>query len=109
MCVKHRKFGYRGVVIACEPWCKAPVSWRAQMGANGLPSGEAQSFYHCIVDERDRPGAQITFCAEENIEPSDLAFPVESALSGLLLMKSTELGGYLPGAKLEEALWKQLA
>jgi len=109
VCIVHRKFGYRGVVIACEPWCNAPASWRAQMGVNGLPHGEGQAFYHCIVDERDRPGIQITFCAEENIEPAVAAFPIQSPLASALLVQCNVLGGYLPGPKLQEALSRQHA
>jgi len=109
VCFVHRRFGYRGVVISCEPWCTAPAAWRRQMGVASLPRGETQPFYHCAVDERDRPGGQITFVSEENIEPTDSSFPVQSHAADTLLVPCKELGGYLPGPRLETLLRGQRA
>eukprot|EP00192_Tetraselmis_astigmatica_P010606 CAMPEP_0117697588 /NCGR_PEP_ID=MMETSP0804-20121206/29318_1 /TAXON_ID=1074897 /ORGANISM="Tetraselmis astigmatica, Strain CCMP880" /LENGTH=359 /DNA_ID=CAMNT_0005511867 /DNA_START=166 /DNA_END=1245 /DNA_ORIENTATION=- len=109
----HRRYGYRCVVIGCEPWCRATGSWRQ---AASLPRGESQPFYHCLVDERDRPGArlQTTFVAEENLDPRplqagafSLAFPLQSRLAERLLVRSDELRGYLPSPRLEAALRAQ--
>ena len=44
------------------------------------PRGEAQPFYHCIVDERDRPGRQGRYVAEENIELCEFVFPAQGDL-----------------------------
>merc|ERR1712083_867876 len=99
-CLVHRKFRYRGIILACEPWCTAPTAWRAQMGVASLARGESQPFYHCLVDERDRPGGQVTFVAEENVELSEVAFPVQSRASDVLFVRCEALGGYLPNATL---------
>lgn len=107
-CFVHRKFGYRGVVLSCDPWCLYPAAWRAKWVPN-RPQGETQPFYHCLVDERDRPGGQSRYVAEENIEPSDVVFPLESPLVELLLVPCNELGCYLPGQRLEDALQRQRA
>jgi len=106
-CFVHRKFGYRGVVIACEPRCSGSAAWQVQMGVNKLSRGEAQPFYHCLVDDRDRPGGQITLVAEENMEPSESAYPVQSPLLDLLFVRCDGLGGYLPSPQLEKALARQ--
>mmetsp|Transcript_24652 Transcript_24652/g.63169 ORF Transcript_24652/g.63169 Transcript_24652/m.63169 type:complete len:361 (-) Transcript_24652:779-1861(-) len=105
----HRRYGYRCVVIGCEPWCRAPTSWRQMMGVATLPRGETQPFYHCIVDERDRPGSQVTFVGEENLDPNGAAFPLESRLVGPLLVQCDELRGYLPSPRLEAVLRDQTA
>eukprot|EP00747_Dinoflagellata_sp_TGD_P028011 gnl/TRDRNA2_/TRDRNA2_132973_c0_seq1.p1 gnl/TRDRNA2_/TRDRNA2_132973_c0~~gnl/TRDRNA2_/TRDRNA2_132973_c0_seq1.p1 ORF type:complete len:425 (+),score=70.67 gnl/TRDRNA2_/TRDRNA2_132973_c0_seq1:73-1347(+) len=106
VCFKHSKYGYRGVIIGCEPWCNAPVAWRANMGIANLPRGEQQPFYHCLADMRDRPG-QTTFVAEENLVPSAEAFPIEHPFVGELLIQCDEIQGYLPGPMLDEALKQQ--
>merc|ERR1712129_236853 len=108
-CFLHRRFGYRGVILACEAWCNAPASWRAQMGVPLLSGGDTQPFYHCLVDARDRPGMPVTFVGEENIELSDSALPVASPLVDLLLVRCDALAGYLPSPALEEALRRQSA
>jgi len=109
VCFVHRRFKYRGVVLACEPWCTAPGAWRRMMDVASLPRGETQPFYHCCVDDRDRPAGQITFVSEENIEPTDAAFPVQTHIADLFLVPCKELGGYLPGPRLERLLRNQRA
>lgn len=105
----HRRFGYRRVIIACEPWCTGSAEWKAQMGVTNLPGGEAQPFYHCLVDSRDRPGGQVTLVAEENMEPSDAAYPVQAPLVDVLFNPCDTLAGYLPSPLLQMALARQLA
>lgn len=29
----HRRYGYRGVVLCCEPWCTAAKAWKRMMGS----------------------------------------------------------------------------
>ena len=103
----HRRYGYRCVIIGCEPWCKAPSAWREMMGVASLPRGETQPFYQCVVDVRDRPGNQTTFVGEENLEPADSAFPIDSRLVEPLLVQCDELGGYLPTPRLEQVIKDQ--
>eukprot|EP00438_Fugacium_kawagutii_P002043 Skav205100 [mRNA] locus=scaffold2214:185004:194922:+ [translate_table: standard] len=104
----HRRYGYRGVVLSCEPWCTANRAWKRMMGVSNLPRGEWQPFYHCLVDERDRPGGQVTFVGEENLTPDDdAAFPVQHPFIEPFLIRCDELKSYLPSPKLEEALSAQ--
>jgi len=105
-CFRHRKFDYRGVILGCDPWCTYPAAWRARWVEN-RPDGEAQPFYHCLVDERDRPGRQSRYVAEENLQLSDVVFPIKATLADMLLLQCNGLGAYLPGPELSRALQKQ--
>jgi len=102
-CVIHRKLGYRGVILACEPWCKASAQWRAATGTAKLIHGDKQPFYHCAVDRRDEPGNHVAFVAEEDLEVS-IAFPIDAPLVESLFTLSEPLGAYLPAATLVKAL-----
>ena len=73
-CIKHRRFGYRGVVVrSADHTCQMHENWCRQMGVDGLRRGRYQPWYHVLVDERDRPGAQCCYVCHDNIE---LWFPV---------------------------------
>lgn len=103
-CVVHMKQGYRAAVLACEPWCAATAAWRARNRTAALPEGEAQPFYLCLVDERDQPRGRFTLAAEESLQPSDAAFPMEGYVVDKLLRRCDVLGGYLPRDGLPEKL-----
>jgi len=105
-CFRHRKFDYRGVVMGCDPWCTYPTAWRATWVPN-RPTGEAQPFYYCIVDERDRARGQTRYVAEENMEHDEVAFPAQAAIVDRFFDCCNELGCYLPGSRLEDALRRQ--
>lgn len=106
VCFRHRKFDYRGVILGCDAWCTYPTTWRAMWVPN-RPRGEAQPFYYCLVDERDRPGRQSRYVVEENIELSEFVFPVQAELVDALFIRCDQLGGYLPGHTLEQVLRQQ--
>lgn len=75
---RHRRFGYRAVVIGFHPKCEQSSEWQEQMGISKLERGAEQPFYHSLVDSRDRNGAQLTYVAEENVAPcslEDFEFP----------------------------------
>mmetsp|Transcript_110827 Transcript_110827/g.220431 ORF Transcript_110827/g.220431 Transcript_110827/m.220431 type:complete len:329 (+) Transcript_110827:70-1056(+) len=106
VCFRHRKFGYTGVVFGHDATCSFPAAWRARW-VPGRPDAEAQPYYHCIVDERDRPGFQTRYVAQENMEPDDLIFPVQSRLADDLLLRCDAIGCYLPGKLLSGRLQQQ--
>lgn len=76
---QHRQHGYRAVICGYDPVCKASPAWVKATGADRLPHGIAQPFYHTLVHAHDRPGAQVSYCAQDNI--CLLSEPV-SALAG---------------------------
>lgn len=106
VCFRHTKFDYRGVILGCDAWCSYPTAWRAKWVPN-RPQGESQPFYYCAVDERDRPGRQSRYVAEENIELCEFVFPVQAALVDMLFVRCDQLGGYLPGHHLSQVLHSQ--
>jgi hemimethylated DNA binding protein len=110
VCFRHKKYGYRGVIIACEPWCVATSAWKENADVAELDRGEHQPFYHCLPDLRDRPGhspKHASFLAEENLEPIAEAYPVEHPFAAMLLVQCDEIQGYLPSPMLEEVLRNQ--
>lgn len=107
-CFRHKKFKYRGIILASDPWCAYPASWRAMWLPN-RPQAERQPFYYCLVDERDRKGTQMRYVAQDNVEECDVVFPVESRAASMFLSQHNELGCYLPGSELEEMLRVQRA
>ena len=65
--VRHKRYGYRGVVIGWSSTCEAPQEWQEAMQIDRLQHKENQAFYHTLVDTRDRPGEQRTYMAAENV------------------------------------------
>jgi hemimethylated DNA binding protein len=59
----------RGVIVGWDARCRASGSWISSTGVARLPHGTEQRFYRAVVDARDRPGAQVSYVAEDNIVP----------------------------------------
>ena len=76
--VRHKKFGYRGVVAGFDLRPLLDVSgWE---GVVGLPSGGEQPFYRIVPDEGDverflgsSSFRASYYCAQENLEPLEAA------------------------------------
>lgn len=67
-CIKHRKFGYRGVIVGtADHTCTMDERWIIQMGVDDLPRGRYQPWYRVLVDVRDRSPAQMCYVCHENI------------------------------------------
>ena len=58
--VRHRRYGYRGVVVAFDLACAASESWYR---SNRSQPKRAQPWYHVLVDG----AAHTTYAAEENL------------------------------------------
>lgn len=89
---RHRKYGYKAVIVGYDTECKASDSWIQHTGVSNLPGGLSQPFYHCLVDIRDRPEAQVSYVAQDNIvmassdfEELTAAEKTEKALERLVL------------------------
>ena len=94
--LRHRKYQYRGVIVGFDLECTQSEEWMQMMNVEGLTRGRMQPFYNVLVDERDRPGAQMSYVAEENIVPDS---PVSERLqhpaaAELLLSLDKETGTY---------------
>lgn len=60
--VRHRRYGYRGVVVDFDPECHAPDDWYL---SNQTHPRRDQPWYHVLV----HGSQQTTYAAEENLEP----------------------------------------
>ncbi len=67
--VRHKRYGYRGVIVAFDPHCKAPPDWYM---ANNTQPARGQPWYHVLVDG----SSSCTYPAEENLAPDDELSPV---------------------------------
>lgn len=67
--VKHKLFGYRGVIVGWDETAQAPDFWIEQMHGKNKPEWKSQPNYSVLVDTRDRTGTpQTTYVVQENIE-----------------------------------------
>lgn len=67
--VRHRKYGYRGVVVDFDLRCLADDDWYR---SNRSQPDKQQPWYHVLVDG----GELITYAAQENLAPDDADEPV---------------------------------
>lgn len=103
-CFFHKKNGYRGVIFKPDYRCRMDESWIQMMGVRCLDRGPDQPFYHCLVDVRDRPGAQTTYVAEDNVTPSTDAFAIQHPLLPSLFTPVPELECYIGTDRLDSVL-----
>jgi hemimethylated DNA binding protein len=67
--VRHKKFGYRGVIIGWDAVAQAPDEWLQKAYPQSKMKFRHMPNYLVLVDIRDRPDKQTTYVAEENLEP----------------------------------------
>ena len=65
--IRHKQYGYRGVIVGWDKFCRAPQHW-ININHRGNMERRHQPSYSVLVDTRDRPDAQTTYVAEDNIE-----------------------------------------
>ena len=71
--VKHRRYGYRGVVVECDPHCTAPENWYQ---SNNTQPDRLQPWYHVLVHDSN----QITYAAQTSLEADESGEPVDHPL-----------------------------
>ena len=71
--VRHRRYGYRGLVVDFDMRCRATDSWYL---ANQSQPNRDQPWYHVLVDGSDR----VTYAAEQNLSADRLGNPVDHPL-----------------------------
>jgi len=62
--VKHKRYGYRGVIVDVDPECLADESWY-QM--NQTQPDRKQPWYHVLVSDTD----QMTYPAQSSLVPDE--------------------------------------
>ncbi|NQT36956.1 MAG: heat shock protein HspQ [Planctomycetes bacterium] len=71
--VQHKRYGYRGVVVAVDAICKAPREWYE---SNPTQPDRSQPWYHVLVD-----GApNTTYAAQTSLEKDTAGTPVAHPL-----------------------------
>jgi len=71
--VCHKRYGYRGVIVAYDLGCTADEKWYQ---SNMTQPGKSQPWYHVLVDATD----QTTYAAEENLQADPSGQPVQHPL-----------------------------
>lgn len=77
--VRHRRYGYRGVVVALDRICHAPDWWYER---NQTRPKRNQAWYHVLVDQASRPGESgaATYAAESSLLPAETSDPINHPL-----------------------------
>ena len=71
--VRHRRYGYRGVVVDFDLTCEASDQWYE---SNQTQPDRNQPWYHVLVDGT----ATTTYAAQANLLPDDSSEPIEHPL-----------------------------
>lgn len=69
--VRHKRYGYRGVVVDIDDSCQADEQWYQR---NRTQPDRNQPWYHVLADGSD----QIYYPAESSLEPDEESDPVEN-------------------------------
>ena len=85
--VKHKRYGYRGVIVSVDRHCKADPNWYM---SNQSQPDRKQPWYHVLVDD----SATVTYPAQENLIEDDSGLPVNHPLVEVFF-SSFESGVYL--------------
>ncbi len=71
--VQHRRYGYRGVVVAVDNECLASDAW---YHGNQTQPARDKPWYHVLVDG----SGHTTYAAQDNLERAETAEPVQHPL-----------------------------
>ena len=71
--VKHRRYGYRGVVVEFDPNCLAPDQWYQ---SNQTQPDRHLPWYHVLVHDT----VQITYAAQTSLAADDSNQPINHPL-----------------------------
>ena len=74
--VRHTRYGYRGVIVECDPDCRAPDDWYYR---NRTQPERNQPWYHVLVDG----SASVTYAAQTSLEEDDSGEPIDHPLTNL--------------------------
>lgn len=66
--IKHKIWGYKGVIIGWDEFAKAPESWLRANHPASHPEWRLQPNYSILVHTHDRQDPQITYVPEDNIK-----------------------------------------
>ncbi|GMH01776.1 hypothetical protein Nepgr_003615 [Nepenthes gracilis] len=65
--VRHKIFGYQGVICGMDPVCCESRSWMEIANVDKLVQGSTQPFYQVLVDVQADPDLLVAYVSEENL------------------------------------------
>ncbi len=71
--VRHVRYGYRGVVVAVDSFCRAPEGWYE---SNRTQPDRQQPWYHVLVDG----GGNVTYAAQTSLAADESQTRIEHPL-----------------------------
>lgn len=71
--IRHRRYGYRGVVVDFDMTCQASDAWYEK---NQTQPGREQPWYHVLVDG----SMTATYAAQKNLQPDSSVEPIDHPL-----------------------------
>jgi len=71
--VRHERYGYRGVIVEVDPFCKAPDAWYL---ANRTQPAREQPWYHVLVDG----SGNVTYAAQTSLTEDPTLKPIDHPL-----------------------------
>ena len=71
--VRHKRYGYRGVIVDFDPTCKADQQWYQ---SNQTQPEQNQPWYHVLVHNSD----QVTYPAQSSLTEDTSNQPIEHPL-----------------------------
>lgn len=89
--VRHRRYGYRGVVVAVDPYCRAPENWYLQ---NQTQPDRQQPWYHVLVDGRET----TTYAAQSSLQADNSRDEIDNPLVAMFF-ESFDDGSYRRNAR----------
>jgi len=71
--VRHKRYGYRGVIVEVDPKCMANEEWYQ---SNQTQPDQNQPWYHVLVSDSD----QVTYPAQTSLLPDESCEEVKHPL-----------------------------
>lgn len=102
--VRHKIFGYRGVICGMDPVCCESGAWMEKANVQNLSKGSNQPFYQVLVDVREDPELLVAYVAEENLaapEKPDLG-RFDHPYASFLFYGVDTAGDFIPVKQLRE-------
>ncbi|KAM4053309.1 F-box only protein 21 [Anomaloglossus baeobatrachus] len=70
--VRHKRYGYTGVIFGWDPVCMMPPDWIENLSVHQLPQGANQPFYSILLED-----GSCSYVAQENLEPHPEPGPIQ--------------------------------
>ncbi|GAB2280225.1 hypothetical protein Dimus_014868 [Dionaea muscipula] len=103
--VRHKIFGYRGVICGMDPVCCESSSWMEAANVDKLARGSAQPFYQVLVDVYDDPDLLVTYVPQENLllpKQPDMQARFDHPYTSFLFYGADTAGDFIPIQQLRE-------